>query len=291
MIEHACVMGKSTSLVGVLADAEPSVPGRPAVIVLNSGLVHHVGPSRIHVTLARRLALEGFPTLRFDFSSIGDSPPRGDTRSFFDAAVDETREAIDWVIENGYAAEVVLVGICSGATFAFRTARHDRRVSGLGLINPQAHLHDETDRDLTMRLREVTLARHYRRIAWRSSFRRKVWLRGLSGAVNYRDGVTRLLSRAGGRDESRNDDPDPEMARVRMQEVVQRGVRVLELHAEADEGLDYTELMVGGLDELGRMPGVTVETISGANHTFAVRWSQERLLDSVSGWITRSFGS
>src|SRR5207302_190015 len=78
--EQAVFLGQTNTLVGVVTD-----PGQPhgelphtAFVFLNAGLVHHVGPNRLYVTAARRLAALGFVGLRFDFSGIGDSPVRAD---------------------------------------------------------------------------------------------------------------------------------------------------------------------------------------------------------------------
>ena len=67
---------------------------RPAVIILNAGVLHRVGPHRLHVALARRLAARGLPALRIDLAGVGDSPGRGDGGSFRASAVADTRAAM-----------------------------------------------------------------------------------------------------------------------------------------------------------------------------------------------------
>ena len=58
MKETAITFGKSKSLTGVLTDPPEAKreAGVPAVIFLNAGLIHHVGPNRLYVKLARALA-------------------------------------------------------------------------------------------------------------------------------------------------------------------------------------------------------------------------------------------
>src|SRR5688572_23958863 len=107
----------------------------PAFIMLNSGLLHRVGPHRLYVELARALAAQGIPSLRFDFSGIGDSGPRTDQVQARLAAVDETREAMDLLHERIGSRSFVLVGVCSGADAAFRTAARDHRVVGTVMID------------------------------------------------------------------------------------------------------------------------------------------------------------
>ena len=43
------------------------------IVIFNAGAVHRVGPNRMTVTLARRLAAMGLPSLRFDLEGLGDS--------------------------------------------------------------------------------------------------------------------------------------------------------------------------------------------------------------------------
>ena len=80
MREQAVLFGKTRSLAGVVTDPPKSTEDRkrPAIVLLNSGLVHKVGPNRLNVKLARMLATMGFPVLRFDLSGIGDSKYRED---------------------------------------------------------------------------------------------------------------------------------------------------------------------------------------------------------------------
>ena len=137
MKERALLFGERKSLVGVITEpATPPPPERPAVLFLNAGVVHRVGPNRIHVRLARELARHGLLSMRFDFSGLGDSRPRADPTPFAQAAVAETRQAMDVLASTRGARSFVLVGICSGADNALRAAGHDGRVAGAVLIEP-----------------------------------------------------------------------------------------------------------------------------------------------------------
>jgi len=67
-VEKVYTFGKGNSLVGVLteSDAGGKAANRPTVIILNSGLIHHVGPHRVAVEMAREIADQGYIVLRFD---------------------------------------------------------------------------------------------------------------------------------------------------------------------------------------------------------------------------------
>jgi len=137
MRERALLFGEKKSLVGVVtAPSSPPSPARPAILFLNAGVLHRVGPNRVHVRLARELTREGFVCLRFDFSGLGDSRPRADAISFAQAAVSETSEAMDLLASSHGVRTFLLVGMCSGADNALRVGARDSRVVGAALIEP-----------------------------------------------------------------------------------------------------------------------------------------------------------
>jgi hypothetical protein len=139
--EKVVRFGRETKLVGIASEpaAGRAVSGRPAVLLVNSGILHRVGACRFHVRLARRLADEGTPALRFDFSGIGDSDVRRDDLAFEQSAVAELREAMDQLASAKGAREFVVIGLCSGADMAFEVAKVDARVVGLGVLDPWAY--------------------------------------------------------------------------------------------------------------------------------------------------------
>ena len=142
MREKAIRFGKSATLVGVLAEPRKKnddTAARPAVILLNSGILHHIGACRLHVRIARSLAPRGLRVLRFDHAGIGDSEPRKDTLPFVESAPQEVREAMDYLSEKKGHKEFILVGLCSGADMAFKVAQQDDRVVGLIQMDPYAY--------------------------------------------------------------------------------------------------------------------------------------------------------
>lgn len=135
--EKAIRFGPSGALMGILT--EPAA-GRPAngraLVLLNAGLLHRVGPSRLHVQVARRMAASGFVSIRFDFSGIGDSEARRDGLSFEQSAVLEVQDAMNHLASAKQAREFTLFGLCSGADGAFLTAVADPRVRNLIQLDP-----------------------------------------------------------------------------------------------------------------------------------------------------------
>src|SRR5260370_12872393 len=137
MREKALFCGDPPILLGITSEPPTSTPApeRPAFLILNAGLVHRVGPARKSVRLARRLAADGYLTMRFDLSGIGDSEPRRDTLSFDERAILDVRQAMDHLQRTRGVRRFVLMGLCSGADNSFRTALRDDRVMGAVMID------------------------------------------------------------------------------------------------------------------------------------------------------------
>src|SRR5688572_22932114 len=96
-VESLLTFGASGTLHGILTEPEAArrVPDAPFVLLWNVGLHHRVGPYRIYVDLARRLAEAGYGSLRFDTSGLGDSETsRNDARSDAERNVADVRAAM-----------------------------------------------------------------------------------------------------------------------------------------------------------------------------------------------------
>jgi pimeloyl-ACP methyl ester carboxylesterase len=137
MNEQAVTFGEADKLVGVLTEANAGAQ-RPHVLILNSGVVHHVGPGRIGVEIARHLAAAGFPSLRFDFSGIGDSAPRVPSLDPIACGIADARDAMDYLGAAHGARRFILLGLCSGARHAHYIATADERVVGAVLLDGYA---------------------------------------------------------------------------------------------------------------------------------------------------------
>lgn len=124
-------------LVGILTEPGPSRrPGwAPVVLMLNAGVVHRVGPFRLHVYLARMLAQCGLASFRFDLSGLGDSPPRSGKLSKDQRVQEDLQQVMDCLEGHGFDHGFVLLGLCSGAYHAHQAALVDRRVKGVVFLD------------------------------------------------------------------------------------------------------------------------------------------------------------
>ena len=124
-------------LVGIL-HAEVDSPRREiAVILLNAGMVHRIGPHRGSVELARAVAGAGFPVFRYDQSGLGDSPVSRQVSA--ERRHEELKAAMELVNARTGATRFVVGGICSAADDAFHLATIEPRVHGVLLLDGLAY--------------------------------------------------------------------------------------------------------------------------------------------------------
>lgn len=135
--EQAELLGPRRHLLALVTrPAGRAAEQAPVVVFLNTGIIHHVGHHRMYVTLARRLAARGLTCVRFDFSGLGDSLPRGDGKPPLQAWTQDIRLVLDWMQGRYGSSRFVLTGLCAGADHAVLYGRNDPRVTGLVLMDP-----------------------------------------------------------------------------------------------------------------------------------------------------------
>ncbi|MGY8870346.1 MAG: hydrolase 1, exosortase A system-associated [Pseudomonadales bacterium] len=112
----------------------PEKAGNLGVLVIVGGPQYRVGSHRQFLHLARHLAKENIPVMRFDYRGMGDAS--GDLLGFENVQVD-IQHAIDTFMHKVPGLEgVVLWGLCDAASAACFYAPGDKRVAGLVVLNP-----------------------------------------------------------------------------------------------------------------------------------------------------------
>lgn len=138
MNEHACQFGPSGQAAGIIT-LPSSGPPRAGCVLVSAGLVPKQGPFRLYTMLARRLAREGFATLRFDLSGIGSGRSEWAGVPLRQRTELEIRAAIDHLTGAHPVRALALGGLCSGAEDSFRYAESDPRVTSVVMIDPFAY--------------------------------------------------------------------------------------------------------------------------------------------------------
>ena len=274
MKEEAITFGEMRRLVGVVT--EPSEgsenPLNVAVVLLNSGIVHRVGPGRIYVKMARELAADGFTTLRFDLSGIGDSLARHDSIPFEKSAVQETQDAMDFLQMTRGIERFVLLGGCSGAYLSLETARHDLRVIGTILLNfPIGVASDGSE------LADRHAFHYYYNFA---ISRIQSWRKFLTGRADYSKITRAIRSHLVRKFKSRQANwPEAVQLMADLRLVTDRGVRVAFVNSEGDPRLD--DLLAAGsrdLREFCSVGKVVCDVVPKSDHTFTSIDDHSRLL-------------
>jgi pimeloyl-ACP methyl ester carboxylesterase len=272
--EEAVVFGEGARLSGVLTSPDGPVEDRPTVVLLNAGRIHRVGPNRLYVKLARRLGALGYPVVRFDLSGIGESGAREDDRPLPESVVADTASVMNHLGANRGSDRFVLMGVCSGAAFSAGIALADSRVVGVVLINARGY-----EGRTSVKLRAY--ARKFRRHYWRMVLRRP------GSAVHALRG-SRAVSPL-------PLDPSPANGRRHaagstLASLTSRGVPTLIVYSDSDIGLDYLRVtQEAQLRESLASSLAELEIIPEADHVFTLLASQERLIATVSDWLTRRF--
>ena len=282
--EQALQFATDEHLVGVLTRAGVSplaLDGRPppAVIFLNAGVLHRVGPHRLHVNLARQLAVRGVTSLRLDLSGIGDSHPVPGALSFRASAVVDTRAAMEQLDADVGAKRFVLFGLCSGADNALAPAAVDERVVGLVLVDPPAYVTSRARaRKLRARLRRLGTARAV--ISWgAATVARRVRARIRAARTPAPDENDEEVS--GGRGM-----PPVAEYRALLTKLVDRRVAILAVFsASLGERYNDGDQLFELFPELrGR---IDVAYFPAANHTFTELVAQAQLRSTVCAWMER----
>jgi dienelactone hydrolase len=287
--EQPVQLGADGHLVGVLArPGAAEVPGagagpaaRPVVIFLNAGVLHRVGPHRLHVILARRLAAAGIASLRLDLSGIGDSRAVPGALSFRESAVADTRAAIDWLageLGAGAAPRVVLFGLCSGADNALATAAADPRVAAIAIVDPPAYATPRARmRRVAARVQRLGSVRAVARWGADALLRRvRARLRPAAAPRGDDD-----VEYTGGREV-----PPAELYRAQLGALIRRGVAVLSIYSGAlGERYNHADQLFELFPELRGK--VDRAYFPAANHMFTELDVQADLVAAVTAWIER----
>jgi alpha-beta hydrolase superfamily lysophospholipase len=133
VVERIVALG-DVELFGIVT--EPAgTPSGSTVILLNAGVMDHVGPARLWVDFARRWAADGVRVLRFDLSGLGDSPVRPGQRPDLAYPPEAFDDLGAVVTAMGGPGKVILTGLCSGGYHAIEGAI-SLGVRSVCVINP-----------------------------------------------------------------------------------------------------------------------------------------------------------
>jgi len=278
MRERAIIFGNEKNLVGVLT--EPDVNRRlkdtPCVLMLNSGILHHVGPFRLHVDMARHLAVQGYMSFRFDIAGIGDSLSVKGTGYDEDGIIDDVRMAIDELERKKEITDFVIIGLCTGAANAHKVAVVDGRVKSAAFLDGYAYP------------------------TWRFYIKR--YLLAVMDPLRVKNGLLRIVRRVF--EKSTNDNQSFEVSEDfgwwelpaknevhgDLVKLVDRGVDLLYIYSgEEREVYNYQDQFKQAFSSIDFNGKLKVIINEEADHTYVMAEDRDRLISQVTSWLNKCY--
>jgi len=279
--EQVYLLGQRRSLVAILTRSCAIASNRnPAVVILNTGIVHRVGHHRMYVALSRQLARIGFNVLRFDLSGIGDSEPRTEGLSPLDSSLADIQEVLDWLEQERGTSQVVLIGLCSGADHAILHSHGDPRVVALVLMDPSI---PTTARFYAQYiLQRATRLRSYVSVAIGRSSLVRLWIRDiLHGRKECADMRPSSLENLRFHD----------YLKQSYRNVINNGVQILAVFTGDTLRQTYREQMLDAFPDIVFGDRLKLEFFEGTDHVFTSQADRARLFEIILAWICSLNGS
>lgn len=268
MNERAISFGESGALFGIIGSPEIPDPQRPAVLIPNTGVIHRVGPSRMHVELARALASAGLVSLRLDNAGLGDSeivPGRSDADSTLDLCA-----AMDALDARNISTGTIIIGSHSGAHDAHEAARVDPRLIGAVFLDgyvpstPRAWLNRTMSR-LTERSRHTPPAPLGISLTPKSG---SALHDVLPSEIHY------------------HDTPSHPRMEADLVEFIRRQLSLLYVYTgDVEHQYTYAAQLIDAFPILRGYRHLTIRQIPEADHHFIRRATREALIDMLVDWV------
>ena len=270
------------NLVGICAI--PELPRETGVLFVVGGPQYRVGSHRQFLLLSRQLAEAGYPTMRFDFRGMGDSP--GDLRDFEAVEIDIGSALDIFFVTCPQINRVVLWGLCdaASASLLYWETTRDRRVSGLVLLNPWIRS-------------EGTLARaHIKHYYGKRLLQVEFWRKLLTGNLGFWQAASGLFSNV--KKAHQVNSPSARNETLSFQEKMLRGLQTFPGGVlTVLSGNDYTAkefLEAVHADPAWtyamRQPKVTQVNLPEADHTFSSAEWRGQVENVTKHWLEMEAG-
>lgn len=278
MIKEAVFkFGPNKSLIGILSQPAPDdlIEGSPVAVLLNAGITHRIGPFRLHVHLARELALQGFRVLRLDLSGLGDSFVRAGKLSADERAKCDVEDAFDALTAKLGVDRFVLIGLCSGAYNSHRVSVADERVVGAVFMDGIVF------RTLGFYVRDCM--RFLRPRIWRNFFKRKLYTKAPSKSqAEAKEMAASIFF---------DNEVSRETTKQELRLLVDRGVRMLFLYTDGYDDIcgraQFKEMY--GLEPNTDL--LQLEYYEKTEHTYRLTANRNVAIDRVANWFKTGFSS
>lgn len=273
-------------LVGIVHSAT-SGSADLGVLIVVGGPQYRIGSHRQFVLMARQLAANGIPCMRFDNCGMGDaSGERADCLH----NQGEIAQALAQFKQHTGVQRFVLLGLCDGASAALHYAPQDETVVGLVLINPWFHS-------------EQGEAKAYLKHYYRDRLLSKdLWRKILGGRFQLKQSVldaTRLLRKALQRNSNPSTNTQAEtqahtlsLPEQLTQDAVRYQGQLLVVLSEADYVAREFEDFIARHPQwkaIRQQARYQCVPLPDALHTFPQQTQRDALMQQVQQWLQHCF--
>ena len=260
-------------------------PGR-VVLMLSSGAQRRVGPGRLHVMLARRLAARGVVALRVDLPGIGDAAARGgepENLVYPREIMADLQAMIGHLRQRWPDATFHALGICSGGYHGLQMVRERAGIASVVVMNPLT-FEWPGESPLLEPLPDFKVAREMSRYR-RNLFSLQPWRKMLRGEVD----VLRISALLASRVRQRVAHAGRELARLlhlplrndlagELTRATAQGAVLHFVFSENEPGEDLLRGQAGrAVGRLERQRRLHLHHLDDADHTFTGEAARERL--------------
>ena len=268
---------QSCQLIGILSlprQLAQSAPER-GVLIVTGGPQYRVGSHRQFALLAEELAANAIPAMRFDYRGMGDS--EGAARTF-EQVEDDLRAAVQQFFDSVPSLkELVIWGLCDGATAAAYYCVNDPRICALILLNPWVRTEAGIAR--------TTLRHYYIKRLLDPAFWRKL----ASGRFKAGQSVRSLHQLSNAAWSKSAAAPDAATTPERMLDALQRfrGRILIILSGDDLTASEFLDLQRASSAWRTLLAAPTVQqlTLAGANHTFSRRIWRDEVARICTRWL------
>lgn len=289
--ESICEFGSDNRLVGILTEPKQSKTKKYAVLLLNAGMLHRVGPAMVYVDMSRKLAELGYYAFRFDLSGIGDSEQSSNNSSFIDQGVIDTQMAIAYLKDTVGIDCFFAIGICSGADIAIKASVSCEEIIGACPING-SWLDDETLNGLYPEVMRNNWLRYNKK----NLFNFPRWFRLCSKLFDkLKASSSDNPPKDEGKEQSgtksgRHLDEGLSITCRDWEQLLDKKVKIYQIISEGSLSYDifnlYLKRKFKSFSAFG--DDHRLEFFKNIDHTFTPYWSKACLIEKVTGWVKES---
>lgn len=295
--ETATWLDPARVLFGIVSEPDEGRAVEDVVVLLNSGTIHHIGPGRLYVSIARACAARGMAVVRADLSGVGDSGVRDGEQinsPYSSSAATDVLEAVEFARRRYPRARTHLFGLCSGAYHGLKGAVAGAPLTSVVMVNPLTFFWKP---GMSLEYADFQVTSESKRYA-RSAATLNSWIKLLRGQVNVVTAaqvvLRRLasLSRNSARDAARllgvpfQEDLASELLRV-----ARARTDMLFVFSASDPGHSMLREQGGRIvNALVRREQLRIAIVEGADHTFTSHWNRDQLVALLMGHLDRHAG-